>query len=56
MDDKALVGYINCEFLRYLGIDPEEGVLYLESKKAIDMNPVHIKAHQLLKQQVVASS
>jgi len=48
---------INRESLLRLGIDPEEGILYLESKNANDLNPAHVKALQILKQKpTIASS
>lgn len=47
---------ITSELLLSLGIDPEEGVMYLESKDAVDMNPVHVRAVQLLREPVVSSS
>lgn len=56
LDKQKLVVQITGELLLKLGITPEEGVEYLENKMAIDMSPVHVKAHQLLKQSVVASS
>lgn len=46
---------INCESLRKLGIDPAEGVNYLLNKKAITLNPVHVRTIQVLKQQTVPS-
>lgn len=55
-DDQKVIGSINIEFILMLGLDPKEAVEYLENKRAVDMNPVHIKAHQILKQQPVASS
>lgn len=59
MEVNKEVKYI-CEFspklFVYLEIDPMEAVRYLENKRAIHMNPAHVKAHQILKQQVVPSS
>lgn len=55
-DKMKLELFIDSESLLTLGINPQEGVEYLENKKAIDMDPVHVKAHQKLKQSVVASS
>jgi hypothetical protein len=51
--DKLFIDY---EFFKRLGIDPEEGIKYLENKDAIKLKPVHVMAHQILKQQTVASS
>lgn len=48
--------YINGESLLRLGIDPIEAVRYLENKKAITINPVHVKAHQILKKQPMVPS
>jgi hypothetical protein len=51
------VFYITSESLIKLGIDPKEGIEYLENKKAITINPVHVRALLLLKQKpAVASS
>lgn len=49
---------INSEYLRILGIDPEEGIEYLESKKTVTIDPIHVIALQILKQSrpMVASS
>jgi hypothetical protein len=41
---------INQETLSMMGLDISEAIKYLETKKAIDMNPVHVKALVLLKQ------
>lgn len=56
MDNQKRTVSIDVELFHILGVAPGEGVKYLESKKAIDMSPVHIKAHRILKQQPVASS
>lgn len=48
---------INQEYLRIFGIDPEEGVRYLESKEASTIDPIHVTALGVLKQKpLVASS
>lgn len=49
---------ISREYLEIFGIDPQEGIDYLENKKAIDMNPNHVRVHAILKQQkpLVSSS
>jgi hypothetical protein len=41
---------INQESLRIFGVDPQEGIDYLESKKAITIDPVHVTSLQVLKQ------
>lgn len=56
MDTKKVVVYIDCDLLRILGIDPEEAVKYLESKDGVDIAPVHVNVHQILKQNAVPSS
>lgn len=38
-----------------LGIHPYEAVEYLENKKAITINPIHVTALLLLRQPVVSS-
>jgi hypothetical protein len=48
--------YINSEYLLKLGIDPKEAVEYLDNKKAITVNPVHVKALQVLKQKPAVPS
>ncbi|MDB5054997.1 MAG: hypothetical protein JWM44_3047 [Bacilli bacterium] len=40
---------INHDSLSRLGINPKEGVIYLENKLAITINPVHVRALQILK-------
>lgn len=50
------VFYINRESLIKLGIDPQQGVSYLESKLATTINPVHVKALDVLKQQPAVPS
>lgn len=55
MDKKTKV-LINSDLFLRLGIKPGEGVKYLENKDAADMSPVHVKAHQILKQEPVRSS
>jgi hypothetical protein len=47
---------INREYLEIFGIDPQEGIDYLENKKAIEMNPNHVKVHAILKQKPLVSS
>jgi hypothetical protein len=47
MDDAF---YINGDSLIRLGIDPKEGVEYLENKQVKCINPVHITALQILKE------
>lgn len=40
-----------------LGIDPQEGIDHLERKMAVTINPVHVRALEVLKQKpAVASS
>jgi hypothetical protein len=56
MSEKKGVVYIDCELLILLGIDPEEAVKYLESKDGVDISPVHVNAHRILKRNVVPSS
>jgi hypothetical protein len=56
MSDKKAVLYIDSESLIMLGIDPDEGVKYLENKEVMEMSPVHFKTYQILKQQAVPSS
>lgn len=46
---------INSESLQKLGIDTIAGVDYLENKKAITVNPVHVRALQILKLPVPSS-
>lgn len=41
--------YINRESLLIMGIDPEEAVNYIESKKASTIDPVHIKGLDILR-------
>jgi hypothetical protein len=48
--------YINSDALLMMGIDPYEGIKYLEEKKAVDMNPAHVKALVLLKQKPAVAS
>lgn len=59
MENIKEVKYI-CEFspkiFVYLGIDPMEAIKYIENKRAINLNPAHVKALQILKQQCVPSS
>lgn len=48
---------INRETLIKLEIDPQDAIEYLESKKAKDINPIHVHALQTLKKRpAVASS
>jgi hypothetical protein len=47
---------IDSEMFLFLGIDPGEAVKYLENKRAKDIEPVHVIALLLLKQQAVPSS
>ena len=47
---------INDEVLKRLNINPNEIVEYIENKKVTSMKPIHVKAHQYWKNQVVASS
>lgn len=49
---------INCSFLRDMGIDPLEGIKYLEMKEASTIDPVHVMSLLILKQQqpIVGSS
>lgn len=54
MDKKKFM--LTRERLMKMGIDPNEAVKYLENKKAIDLNPVHVRAYQLLRTQPVVSS
>lgn len=46
MDDAF---HINCESLKRLGIDPRDGVTYLENKEVMTLNPVHVIALQVLR-------
>jgi len=48
--------YISAETLIKLGITVNESIKYLECKKAITINPVHVKALQVLKQKPLVSS
>jgi hypothetical protein len=48
--------YITAETLIKLGITVDESIEYLESKKALTVNPVHVKALQVLKQKPLVSS
>lgn len=49
--------FINHEYLKILGVDPKDGVKYLESKKATTIDPIHVTVLQLLRQSpLVASS
>lgn len=49
--------YISRESLLKLGIEPKEAIEYIENKRATTINPVHVKALQILKkQESVASS
>lgn len=48
--------WINRDSLIKLGIDPQEGVTYLESKLATTINPVHVKALDVLKQRPAVPS
>lgn len=55
--DKQKTLSIRARALLRLGIDPQEGIDYLENKQAVTINPVHVKALQVLKQKpAVASS
>lgn len=54
--EKQDVFYINRESLQKLGIDPSEGVTYLESKDGKDINPVHVKSLQILKKKPAVHS
>lgn len=48
---------IDSDLLSKIGIEPTDGIEYIENKKVTDLNPVHVKALQILKQKpVVASS
>lgn len=47
---------INRETLRKIYVDPDRGVEYLLNKKAININPAHVKALDVLKVQHVPSS
>lgn len=47
---------IDAEVINRLNIDPNEIIEYIENKKAIEMKPIHVNAHQYWKNQVVASS
>lgn len=48
---------INQESLRIFGVDPQEGIDYIESKNAITIDPIHVIALRVLKQKpLVASS
>lgn len=47
---------IDQELLKDMGINPEEGVKHLENKKANTIEPVHVIAHQILKQQPMVAS
>lgn len=46
---------ITPEALLELGIDPTEGIEYLENKKVSSIHPVHVTALLLLKQPVASS-
>lgn len=48
--------YINHVFFKILGIDPQSGVEYLESKKASTIEPVHVKALEVLKKKPLVPS
>lgn len=50
------VFYITKERFLKLGIDPREAISYLENKKAITVNPVHVKALQILKEKPVVQT
>jgi hypothetical protein len=57
MADKKDKFFINREYLLILGTDPDEAIAYLESKRAITMEPAHVIALQALKKsRLVASS
>lgn len=47
--------YINRDTLERLGVDPENAIKYLESISIKDLRPVHVKAHQFLKLELVSS-
>lgn len=48
--------YINHDFFKILGIDPQNGVKYLESKDASTIDPVHVKALEVLKKMPLVPS
>ncbi|GCL71751.1 hypothetical protein PN4B1_16560 [Paenibacillus naphthalenovorans] len=48
--------FLTRENLIKLGIDPKEGIEYLETKKAITVNPSHVKALDVLKQRPAVPS
>lgn len=53
MNNDVLISH---ETLKKLNIDSEEAIEYLEGKKAIEINPIHVMALQTLKRRPVASS
>lgn len=55
-DQKVYKGSITAQFILMLDRTPQEGIEYIEGKLAVDISPVHVKALQILRQAVVASS
>jgi hypothetical protein len=48
--------YIDAELLKLLDIEPEDTIRHLESKKALEIKPIHVRALMVLKETPVASS
>lgn len=56
MEERKWIAQLDSEFLLAMGINPDEAIRYLESKRAIDMNPIQVTALLIYKQNVVPSS